>query len=67
MNHLSQSFIFTFQEDIEPYDPLISGDVSVIVGVKIFEDPVHQYVICHVETAVEELTEQLPVHPVYFG
>ena len=59
--------ILTFKEDIETNDPLVPGDVSIIVGVEILEDPVHQDVISHVEAAVEKLTEQFPIHSINFS
>ena len=57
----------TFEENIESNDPFISGDVPVVSRVEIFEDPVQQNVVGHVEAPVEELPEDLPVHPFHLG
>ena len=47
----------TFEENVKSHDPLVPRDVSIIVGVKIFEDSVHQDVISHVEAGMKELSE----------
>ena len=59
--------IISNEENIESNDPFISGDVPVVSRVEIFEDPVQENVVGHVEAPVEELPEDLPVHPVYLG
>ena len=59
--------IETFEENIESHHPFIPGDIPVVIGVEILEDPVHQNVVRHVETPVEELPEDLPVHLVHLG
>ena len=59
--------IETFEENIKSHHPFIPGDVAVVIGVEILEDPVHQNVVRHVEAAVEELPEDLPVHLVHLG
>ena len=55
-------FNTTFEEDVEAIDPLVLGDLAVIVVIEVFEHPVHEDVIRHLEAAVEELPEHLPVH-----
>ena len=57
-------FGFTSEEDVQPKDPLLSGDQPVVQGVEVLEDPVHQDVVRHLEDVVEELPEGVPVHPV---
>ena len=52
----------TFKENVKSHDPLVPSDVSIIVSVKVFEDPVHQDVIGHVEAGMKELSEQFSVH-----
>ena len=54
---LSLFFLCPLEEDIEPYHPLLPGDISIMLRIKIFKNLVQQDSVCHVETCVQKLLE----------
>ena len=64
---LSLFFLGPLEEDIEPYHPLLPGDISIMLRIKIFKNLVQKNIVCHIETCVQKLLEQFPIHMVQFN
>ena len=52
----------TSQKNIQPHDPFLPGNESIVQCVEDLENPVHQNVVSHLEDGVEELSKRVPVH-----
>ena len=61
--HISLTFLnITFEDDIKSCDPLLEINVILTLRVEVFEDPVHDDVLCHVKFVMKKLPKFLPIN-----